>query len=148
MCLIHVRNKGEVGTVNMFKPSSSFLGGAFCGSFSVFWYWCPDEGLCKTETRRLPINYVPLTVDYCWFCSLFTLLFYLYLCFVFNFFFVILTCLFLAALWSPTGKGLASWPYCIWCFLLLLSLSNMVSWVRCGTWLYRFLIFAASFYFF
>ena len=31
---------------------------------------CPDKGLFKTETRRLQINYVPLTVDYCWFCFL------------------------------------------------------------------------------
>ena len=30
---------------------------------------------CKTEMRRLPINYVPLTVDYCWFRFLLTLLF-------------------------------------------------------------------------
>ena len=53
----------------------------------------------------------------------------------------ILPCLFLAPLWSPVGKGLTSWPSCIWCFLVFLSLSQMVSRVRCGTWLYRFLIF-------
>ena len=37
------------------------------------------------------------------------------------------------------GKG---WPLgsCMWYLLLL---SHVVSWVRCGTWLYRFLIFAA-----
>ena len=45
------------------------------------------------------------------------------------------------ALWSPAGKGLTS--------LLLFVVSNcefvtfpLVSWVRCGTKLYRFLIFA------
>ena len=49
--------------------------------------------------------------------------------------------LFICALWSPAGKGLASW--------LSFVVSNcefvtfpLVSWVRCGTWLFRFLIFA------
>ena len=34
-------------------------------SSHIFCYFCPDEGLFKTKTRRFPINYVPLTVDYC-----------------------------------------------------------------------------------
>ena len=45
------------------------------------------------------------------------------------------------ALWSPAGEGMTSW--------LSFVMSNcefftfpLVSWVRCGTWLYRFLIFA------
>ena len=49
--------------------------------------------------------------------------------------------LFICVLWSPAGKGLTSW--------LSIVVSNcefvtfpLVSWVRCGTWLYRFLIFA------
>ena len=49
--------------------------------------------------------------------------------------------LFICALWSPAGKGLTSW--------LSFVVSNcefvtfpFVSWVRCGTSLYRFLIFA------
>ena len=49
--------------------------------------------------------------------------------------------LFICALGSPAGKGLTSW--------LSFVVSNyefvtflLVSWVRCGTWLYRFLIFA------
>ena len=49
--------------------------------------------------------------------------------------------LFICALRSPAGKGLTSW--------LSFVVSNcefvtfpLVSWVRCGTWLYRFLIFA------
>ena len=49
--------------------------------------------------------------------------------------------LFVDALWSPVGKGLTSW--------LSFVMSNcdvvtfpLVSWVRCGAWLYRFLIFA------
>ena len=49
--------------------------------------------------------------------------------------------LFICALRSPVGKGLTSW--------LSFVVSNcefvtfpLVSWVRCGTWLYQFLIFA------
>ena len=49
--------------------------------------------------------------------------------------------LFKCALWSPVGKGLTSF--------LSFVVSNcefvifpLVSWVRCGTWSYRFLIFA------
>ena len=49
--------------------------------------------------------------------------------------------LFICAMWSPAGKGLTSW--------LSFAVSNcefvnfpLVSWVTCGTWLYRFLIFA------
>ena len=48
---------------------------------------------------------------------------------------------FIYALLSPAGKGLTSW--------LSFVVSNcefvtfpLVSWVRCGSWLYRFLIFA------
>ena len=47
--------------------------------------------------------------------------------------------LFICALWSPAGKGLTSW--------LSFVVSNcefvtfpLVSWARCGTWLYRILI--------
>ena len=55
--------------------------------------------------------------------------------------FVVLLRLFIAALLSPAGKGLTSWCSCLWCLIVFLSLSHVVSWVRCGTWLYRFLIF-------
>ena len=49
--------------------------------------------------------------------------------------------LFIDALWSPAGKGLTSW------FSFVVSTCEfvtfpLVSWVRCGTILYRFLIFA------
>ena len=49
--------------------------------------------------------------------------------------------LFLCALWSPAGKGLTSWLSFVvsGCEFVTFTL---VSWVRCGTWLYRFLIFA------
>ena len=47
----------------------------------------------------------------------------------------------ICALWSPAGKGLTSWlsPVVSNCEVVTFPL---VSWVRCGTWLYRFLIFA------
>ena len=54
----------------------------------------------------------------------------------------ILSCLFLAPLWSPAGKCLTSWLSCLWCFLVFLTLSHVVCIVRCGIALYRFLIFA------
>ena len=43
--------------------------------------------------------------------------------------------LFICALWSPAGKGLTSW------LSFVVSTVPLVSWVRCGTLLYRFLIF-------
>ena len=53
-----------------------------------------------------------------------------------------LSCLFLAALKSSAGKGLASLLSCMGYFLVFLSLFHMVFLVRCGVWLYQFLIFA------
>ena len=46
--------------------------------------------------------------------------------------YIILSCLFLAALWSPAGKELTSWFSCIRRILVFLSLSHIVSWARCG----------------
>ena len=46
--------------------------------------------------------------------------------------------LFMCALWSPAGKGLTSWLS----FVVSDVSFPLVSWVRCGTLLYRFLIFA------
>ena len=40
--------------------------------------------------------------------------------------------LFIAALWSPAGKGLTSWLL-FEMFIVVLLLSYVVSWVRCGT---------------
>ena len=51
-------------------------------------------------------------------------------------------CLFFAALWSPAGKELTSWLLLVM-FIVFLLLSHVVSWVRFGTRLYRFLIFAS-----
>ena len=50
-----------------------------------------------------------------------------YLCLVF----VMLSRLFIAALWSPQGKGLTSWLLFVM-FIVILLLSNLVSWDRCG----------------
>ena len=69
------------------------------------------------------------------FCGSFNLC---YVCLVF----VMLSRLVIAVLWSPAGKGLTSWLSFVM-FNCVLSLSNVVSWVRCGTRLYRFLISAA-----
>ena len=65
-----------------------------------------------------------------------------YLCLVF----VKLLCPFTAALWSFAWKGLTYWLSFVMLYCVL-SLSHVVSWVRCGTWLYRLLIFAAFFTF-
>ena len=55
--------------------------------------------------------------------------------------FAMLLRLFIAALWSPEGKGLTSWLLFV-IFIVILLRSHLVSWDRCGTLLYRFLIFA------
>ena len=50
--------------------------------------------------------------------------------------------LYIAALWSPAGKGLAPRLLLVM-FIVFLLLSHVVSWVRCGIRLYRFLTFAS-----
>ena len=50
-------------------------------------------------------------------------------------------CLFICALWSPAGKGLSSWLRFVVSYCEFVTFP-LVSWVRCGTLLYRFLIFA------
>ena len=51
-----------------------------------------------------------------------------YLCLVI----VMLLRLFIAALWSPAGKGLTSWLLFVK-YIVGVLLSHVVSWVRCGT---------------
>ena len=46
--------------------------------------------------------------------------------------FLMLSCLVIAALWSPAGKGLTSWLLFVR-FVVFLLLSHMVSWLRCVT---------------
>ena len=60
-----------------------------------------------------------------------------YLCLVF----VMLSRLFIASLWSPEGKGLTSLLLFVM-FIVIVLLSNLVFWDRCGTLLFRFLILA------
>ena len=53
-----------------------------------------------------------------------------FLCLVF----LMLSLLFIAALWSPAGKGLTSWLLLVMFIVFLFNtLSHVVSWVRCGT---------------
>ena len=52
----------------------------------------------------------------------------MFLCLVF----LMLLRRFIAALWSPAGKGLTSWLLLVM-FIVALLLSHVVSWVRCGT---------------
>ena len=123
---------------------------AFCNTFDLHWnnnrYWKPIFVLVLSgrwrQVRLAPLNrfkpsskifYRPFHgstsfVDLFWFCSVLCLL-------------CLCARLFICALWSPAGKGLISW--------LSFVVSNcefvifpLVSWVRCGTWLYRYLIFA------
>ena len=49
--------------------------------------------------------------------------------------------LFICALWSPASKGLTSWLSFVVSYCGFVTFT-LVSWVRCGTWLYRFPIFA------
>ena len=51
------------------------------------------------------------------------------------------TRLFICALWSPAGKGLTSWLSFVVSNYVFVTFP-LVSWVRCGTRLYRLLIFA------
>ena len=67
-----------------------------------------------------------------------------FLCVCFAFVFIILSCMFIAVLWSPAGKRMTSWLSCVWCFLVFSHFLTLVSRVRCGTWLYRFLILPSS----
>ena len=52
--------------------------------------------------------------------------------------------LFICALWSPAGKGLTSWLSIVVSSCEFVTFP-LVSWIRCGTCLYRFLIFAPLF---
>ena len=53
--------------------------------------------------------------------------------------FLMLSRLFVAAMWSPAGKELTSWLLLVM-FIVFVLLSHAVSWVRCCTCLYSFLI--------
>ena len=53
--------------------------------------------------------------------------------------FVMLSHLFITALWSPEWKRLNAWLLFVM-FIVILLLSHLVSWDSCATLLYRFLI--------
>ena len=70
------------------------------------------------------------------------------LCFFCGSFMLFLSCsccafvrLFINALWSPAGKGLTPWLSYVMSNCEVVTFP-LLSWVRCGAWLYRFLIFA------
>ena len=55
----------SIETTRLSFHSIQFTCTVFCTSVAIFLcYLCPDKGLFKTKTRRFPINYVQLTVDY------------------------------------------------------------------------------------
>ena len=68
----------------------------------------------------------------------FFLIFYVFFCLCLL---CLCTCLFICALWSPAGKGLTSRLSFVVSYCRFVTFP-LVSWVRCGTWLYRFLILA------
>ena len=101
---------------------------------------------CIYDSWKFMLMYVLRRWIYCWF-----FLYWPFQCdssFVDFFYVFVLSCVcyvfvrFCLIVWSPAGKGLTSW--------LSFVVSNcefvtfpLVSWVGCGTWLYRFLTFAA-----
>ena len=97
----------------------------------VLWAVWQILRIFDTLDTQLLLTYTMIStsfVDLLCFCSVFCLL-------------CLCTRLLICALWSPAGKGLTSW--------LSFVVSNCefvtfpwVFWVRCGTWLHRFLIFA------
>ena len=61
-------------------------------------------------------------------CMLFNLLYGSFVIFVF----LMLSRLFIAALWFHAGKGLTSWLFLVM-FIVFLLISHVVKYVRCGT---------------
>ena len=62
--------------------------------------------------------------------------------FCYLYFFVMPSCLVIAASCAAAGKWLTSWLAWMWCSLVLMFPSHVMSWVSGGNWLCRFLIFA------
>ena len=111
--------------------------------FNIYVSWSTSE----LRVRLVPLNrFKPYNKIFYWpFQGGASFLDLLYFCSV-----LCLLCLcvrlFICALWSPAGKGLTSW------FSFVVSNCEfvtfpLVSWVRCGTWLYRFLILCTLTYF-
>ena len=125
-------------------------------------YLCKNSGLSillhgvislpdATSCEKLYYSCRPLTFRTCrqvwrllnasWYiCSKAVLLFLIILLFLSCF--VMLSCAsVIDALWSPAGKGLTSWLSFVMYNCEVVTFP-WVSWVRCGAWLYWFLIFA------
>ena len=115
----------------------------------MIWGWCIYKlevfyanQLSELRVRLAPWNQFKPSSKIClltvprryYFCGSFG-----FLCRVF----LMLLQLFIVALWSPAGKGLTSWLL-LMMFIVFLLLSRVVSSVMCGTWMYRFLIFAVD----
>ena len=94
--------------------------------------WTKDEVVAlwnqfKPSNKIFLLTVPRLFVDHlCYFC-----LVLLYFC----------ARLFIGALWSSAGKGLTSWLSFVMSYCEVVTFP-LVSWVSCGAWLYRFLIFA------
>ena len=101
---------------------------------SVYVSWSTSEqrmmlSICETGlSPRVKYFYCASLVDH---LCLFSVLYLLCFC----------ACLFIDALWSLAGSGLTSWLSFVM-FNCEVDTFPLVSWVRCGAWLYRFLIFA------
>ena len=123
----------------LFSLSLSLLYLLFISWFIYFCRWCIEKlgvfhvnqtSMCRRETGLCP------PVEYLYWPFQGGTSFVDRLCFL-CLVFLMLSRLFIAALWSPPGKGLISWLLLVM-FIVFLLLSQVVSWVRCGIWLYRF----------
>ena len=111
---------------------SPFISGFVCTSESnIFVSWSTSEW---SGWYRLTSDFLLTVPRLCFFCGSFLL-------FSFHFWLHYTVFFFLTALWSPAGKADLLTLLCMM-FLCVLSLTQVVSWVRCGTWLYWLLIFA------
>ena len=105
------------------------------------WIWLYQTNtLANSENRFRAAVFAKADLKYFTDCSKAVLLLWIF-CFFCLVFAMPLCHLFICALWSHAGKGLTAW--------LSFMVSNCefvtfpwVLWVRCGTWFYRFLIFA------
>ena len=88
---------------------------------------CDTTILCSDQTRSSDRSKVVLLL---WIIYVISVL--LLLCFRAR--------LFIDALWSPAGKGLTSWLSFVMSSCEVVTV-QLVSWLRCDAWLYRFLIF-------
>ena len=100
----------QLNTVNFLWLFLNVGWSAVCDCAISWSYPLFNKLLFKLQTSFIQMNFITFftgpskAVLLLW-------IFFLHLYFV-------LVCLFLAALWSPAGKGLTSWLSCMWCFLV------------------------------